>query len=247
MADAAITPLVSCPRARGRTALVSWEEMTQRGQGRCSDAAESCSLEQDEGKTAGRCRLSHILYAAVQEHVTAQRIVAEEGQLACSSALLFALVLGSKLSSLSAKMYFCPSPILILPAAFLSLPLSGLYLRGARRDGGRGFPYRRCGMGCEEASEIGRAFKRLVPACAGVAAGSLAAFGYGPAWLLVWPSLDLGAGGSDAPKSASPPSHPPGVRLNGHQKWGGLCARDPRHKILLAAPPWPCSGAVGQL
>lgn len=66
VADTAVMPLVSCPRAPGRTARVSWEEMTRWDQGRCSDAAESRSLEQDEGKAAGRCRLSHILHAAVQ-------------------------------------------------------------------------------------------------------------------------------------------------------------------------------------
>lgn len=81
------------------------------------------------------------------------------------------------------KDVFLYPPDLNFARGFLSVPPSGLYLRGARGDGGRGFPYRRCGMGCEEASEIGPGCLRALPACAGVAGGSLVAFGYGPAWI----------------------------------------------------------------
>lgn len=116
-----------------------------------------------------------------KEHGAAQLFATVEGQLACSTALLFAPALQNKLAS--SKMYFCTPPDLNFARGFLSVPPSGLYLRGARGDGGRGFPYRRCGMGCEEASEIGPGCLRALPACAGVAGGSLVAFGYGPAWI----------------------------------------------------------------
>lgn len=48
-----------------------------------------------------------------KEHGAARLFAAVEGQLARSTALLFAPALQNKLAS--SKMYFCPPPILILP------------------------------------------------------------------------------------------------------------------------------------
>lgn len=69
------------------------------------------------------------------------------------------------LSSPRARRPFCPQMMyfcvlrLNFVCGFLSLSLQGFYLGSARRDGGRGFPHWRHGMGCGEVPMIGRTFE----------------------------------------------------------------------------------------